>query len=97
MQPRDQPTAHSASPNKALSVIDAFAKRNPENAAAQGALGLALVSVDRLDDASRVSMSRARLLDPINPNVANADDAIAQVLREDWSAATDRRRRAGTA
>ncbi len=72
-------------PDKALSVNEAFAKRNPENAAAQVLLGVALVGVDRLDEAIRV-LDRARLLDPLDTSAASTA-GLTHLLREDWNAA----------
>ncbi|MDP2388696.1 MAG: FlgO family outer membrane protein, partial [Acidobacteriota bacterium] len=72
-------------PEKALAVVDAFATRNPENAAAQVLLGVALVGVNRLDDAIRV-LDKARLLDPIDTSAASTA-GLTHLLREDWKAA----------
>lgn len=72
-------------PEKALAVVDAFATRNPDNAAAQVLLGVALVGVNRLDEAIRV-LDKARLLDPLDTSAASTA-GLTHLLREDWKAA----------
>lgn len=72
-------------PEKAVSVVDVFARRNPDNASVQAVLGAALAGVDRLDDAIR-ALDKARLLDPINSG-AESSAGLVHLLREDWKTA----------
>ncbi len=73
-------------PEKALAVVDTFARRNPESAVAQSLLGTALIGVGRLDDAIR-ALEKARLLDPIDSAAENSSGLI-HLLREDWKGAS---------
>lgn len=72
-------------PEKAVAVMEGYVKRNPENPAALGPLGAALVGVGRLDDAVRV-LEKARRLDPADSGFVN-NAVSAHLLREDWTAA----------
>ncbi len=72
-------------PEKAVAVMEGYVKRNPENPAALGPLGAALIGAGRLDEAIRV-LDKARMLDPTEQGFVSTT-VVTHLLREDWSAA----------
>jgi eukaryotic-like serine/threonine-protein kinase len=73
--------------DKALAVTQTFSKRNPESGAGHRGVGFVLISLRRYEDAIQ-ELARAGLLDPTDPTVL-VGRGIAQILREDWTAARE--------
>ena len=71
---------------KAIATMEAFARRNPENAAGHENLAEALIAAGRYEEALP-ALARSELLDPTSANVF-LTRGIAQILREEWTAAT---------
>jgi serine/threonine protein kinase/tetratricopeptide (TPR) repeat protein/TolB-like protein len=71
-------------PEKALSAVQAFSKRNPESGAGHRGVGYAMIGLGRYDEAIQ-ELARAELLDPTDSSVPLAR-GVAQILREDWTA-----------
>ena len=70
---------------RALELVTAFLKRNPETAAAYTAHSSILLGMDRPAEAVR-GYAQAMLLDPTNME-APLGRGIAQIMRDDWVAA----------
>ncbi|MBY0496206.1 MAG: protein kinase [Cyanobacteria bacterium] len=70
---------------RGLDVLNGYLKRNPESAAAHTAAGGVLLGLNRPEDAVR-EFAQAVLLDANEPNPL-AGRALAELMREDWTAA----------
>jgi TolB-like protein/tetratricopeptide (TPR) repeat protein/predicted Ser/Thr protein kinase len=73
--------------DKARNLVDAFSKRNPENAAGHVSVGLVRLSAGQFEEAIQ-SFDRAQLLDPTETN-SLVGRVVGQGLREDWPAAKE--------
>ena len=71
--------------DKARGLVDAFSKRNPENAAGHTSVGFVRLAAGQFEEAIQ-SFDRAQLLDPTETN-SLVGRVLGQVLREDWPAA----------
>ena len=72
---------------KALAATQTFSKRNPESGAGHRGVAFALIGLGRYEDALQ-ALTRALLLDPTDPSILTGR-ALAQILREDWTAARE--------
>ena len=73
--------------DKARALVDAFSKRNPENAAGHISIGVSRLAAGQFEEAIQ-SFDRAQLLDSTQTN-ALVGRVLGQALREDWPAARD--------
>ncbi|HET9704519.1 MAG TPA: tetratricopeptide repeat protein [Vicinamibacterales bacterium] len=73
--------------DRALEINAAYLKRNPENAAAHGSHAIILLALNRPEEALR-GFAQGMLLDAGNP-LSAFGRGVAQIMREDWRAATD--------